>query len=212
MKKLLILLLGVLFCVSCVKLNTKYIEKNYFLLSVADPGYQEADNYKAGYTIKIMNMYVASDFRGTQFTYRINENQYMSDYYNCFYITPDENIQEVIRNWFTKTGAFKYTLEDVTMVDTDFIIKPYLIAIFGDYRDATNPEAVLTLGFSFLDNRGTKPVLLFYKDYKVIKKVDNKSSQDLVKGWNIALSDILIDFGTDLRVLAQELKKDKVDE
>ena len=209
MKKLLVLLLGLLFCVSCVKLHTKYIERNYFLVSVGSPEVHKKMDFNTDYTVKIMNMYVNADFRGTQFTYKVNKNQYLSDYYNCFYITPDKNIQEIIRLWFGRSGAFKYALEDVAMVDTDFIIKPYLIGIFGDYSDITNPQAVLVMGFSFLDNRGTKPVLMFYKDYCFKEKIPNKTPSDLVEGWNKALKDVLNAFGKDLRNLTEELKKEK---
>jgi len=212
MKKLLVLLLGMLFCVSCVKLHTKYIEKNYFLVSAGAPEVQKEKDFNPDYTVKIMSIYVSADFRGTQFTYKVNKNQYMSDYYNCFYITPDKNIKEVIRNWFGRSGAFKYALEDTAMVDTDFIIKPYLIGIFGDYTDITNPQAVLAMGFSFLDNRGSKPVLMFYKDYIFKEKIPNKAPADLVEGWNKALKDVLNAFDKDLKDLAKELKKEKKNE
>jgi hypothetical protein len=208
MKKLFILLTGVFLCVSCVKLNTKYIERNYFLISPGVPEARKEKDFNSDYTVKIMSMYVNADFRGTQFTYKINKNQYMSDYYNCFYITPDRNLQEVIRGWFARSGAFKYSLEDTAMVDTDFIIKPYLIAVFGDYSDITNPQAVLIMGFSFLDNRGKKPVLIFYKDYMVKEKIPNKAPADLVEGWNKALKDILNSFDKDLINLAKESKKE----
>jgi len=212
MKKILILLLGMLFCVSCVRLHTKYIERNYFLVSAGSPEVQKKKDFTPEHTVKIMSVYVNADFRGTQFTYKINKNQFMSDYYNCFYITPDKNIQEVIRIWFSRSEAFKYALEDTAMVETDFIIKPYLIGIYGDYSDITNPQAVLVMGFSFLDNRGPKPVLMFYKDYHFKENIPNKAPADLVEGWNKTLKDVLNEFGKDLRNLTDELKKEKENE
>ena len=92
------------------------------------------------------------------------------------------------------------------------IIKPYLIGIYGDYSDVTNPQAVLVMGFSFLDNRGTKPVMMFYKDYSCREKIPNKAPADLVEGWNLALKNTLNEFGKDLRNLTDELKKEKENE
>ena len=211
MKKVLIVLLGMLFCVSCVKLHTKYIERNYFLLKTESVA-KKPDQSKSDFTVKILRMHVAADFRGTQFTYKVGPNQYMSDYYNCFYVSPSENIQELVRRWFSNNGYFQYALEDVTMVKTDFMVQPYLMEIYGDYNDVNNPKAIIVMAFAFLDNRGQKPELLFYKDYLVKKDIPNKGANDLVDGWNQAIEEILSNFHKDLKEMGQKLEKEKTNE
>lgn len=211
MKKFLIILLGMSMCVSCVKLHTKYVERNYFLLKTKSVA-ENPNPPGSDFSIKILSMHIAADFRGTQFTYKVGPNQYMSDYYNCFYIPPAENIQELVRRWFNKNGYFQYVLEDTTMVKTDFMVKPYLMEIYGDYNDVNNPKAVIVMAFSFLDNRGQKPVLLFYKDYVVKKDLANKSANDLVEGWNSGLEDILSSLQKDLSEMGKKLEKEKKNE
>lgn len=214
MKKHILILLLLFVSVSCVKLHTKYIEKNYFILGVSRP---ESDSKQlispdSSYTVKILNIHAASDFRGTQFTYRIGANQYMSDYYNCFFVAPEENLQELIRYWFSKNNFFKYTLEDVSLVRTDFLIKPYLLQIYADLRDSDNPEAVILMAFSFMDNSGRRPAVIFSKDYAVRKSITDKSPQAIVNGWNECLGEILINFEKDVIEKSKEIMKGKSNE
>jgi hypothetical protein len=75
-------------------------------------------------------------------------------------------------------------------------------ALYGDFRNANSPRAVLEMEFFLTSEIPGKPGILMQKRYAKSLPLTGRTPEALVKGWNEALEEILTPLAADLKAAA----------
>jgi ABC-type uncharacterized transport system auxiliary subunit len=84
-------------------------------------------------------------------------------------------------------------------LDSTYVLEGAVTALYGDYRVSTAPKAVMEIQFLLLQETATNPEIIFQRQYHKEEPLKGDTPDDLVKGWNNALNQILTEFETDLK-------------
>jgi ABC-type uncharacterized transport system auxiliary subunit len=184
--------LGICFLCSggCISLQQKHVEQNQYELKLALPG--KVAKHISG-KLDVYYPQIDYQFASSSFVYRVSDLKYITDYYNVFFGSPIDQIQEGLIKYLHSARVFNYVAEDVYPLKADYALKTTVFALYGDYRNPNLPKAVIGIRFVLLDLRDTQKVVLD-KNFKEEIPLQAKSSEALVAAWNTGLNRILRDF------------------
>lgn len=189
----------------CFNFNKSFPEKHFFVLSASRS--EGLSLSKSDAVLKIRRFRVSPRFEGKGFVYRKGNLNYVSDFYNEFFISPASMIAEEVDKWLKGSGLFQYVMSSSSPVEPTVELEGVINALYGDYRDINIPKAVLEMQFLLIRNVSSRPVIVFQKTYHEETLIKGNSSDALAAGWNLALEHILTQFETNLKDL--NLKKGK---
>jgi cholesterol transport system auxiliary component len=149
-------------------------------------------------TLKVGSIAVAAPFRGKSLVYRESELKYESDFYNEFFVTPAAMFTESASAWLATSGIFKDVLPASANADGDFVLEGFVSELYGDYRVAGKPVAVLTARFFVLDNSVFTGVPVWQTELKQRVPLANTNSETLAAGLNAAWGAMLTDLSREL--------------
>ena len=181
-------------CPGC--LRQKAIVKDTFLLDVQrnDKPVQTA----AMETLSVQPFTINPAFNGKGFVYRTDENQYESDYYYEYFVSPAAMITELTRNWLMDSGVAKRVLGPVSSVAPTHILEGHIKQIGVDMRDAANPKAVIEVSFFLLEQQGRDRVIRRQKTYAATEPLADETASACIAALNKCLSEILEALEADL--------------
>ncbi len=194
---LFIWILVLLNMVGCAKLERNYPVRNYYILSVADKNPNKSPVY--GNTLEVDRLQISPSFSGREFVYRKGDSSYESDFYNQFFRAPVLLITDETRKWFLESGPFKNVVNSNVDVDANFTLQGNVTELYGDFRTAVSPKAVLRMQFLLTDDSSSNPKIIFQNNYRKEIPLETNSPESLVKGWNEALKQILTELEDDMR-------------
>ena len=146
-KALIVVLSALLFSAGCM--NRKAVVKDTFLLDIQR---QDVSERSASERILAVQPFsIAPAFQGKGFVYRTDENQYESDFYNEYFVSPAAMLTNQTRNWLSESGTFAQILSPVSSVEPTHILEGHIKQIAADARDKANPQAVLEISFFLLE-------------------------------------------------------------
>ena len=193
-KALLIILPAFLFSIGC--LNRKAIVKDTFLLSAAREG---APNSKTSESIlAVVPFSIAPAFEGKEVVAHVDENQYESDFYNEYFVTPSLMIAEQTRNWLSESGLFAQVLLPVSSVQPTHILEGHVRTMVLDVRDSAAPQAKLEISFFLVKIHKRDRTIVSENTYSAMKAMGTRSLQGYVSAQNQCLRDILEKLERDL--------------
>ncbi len=108
-------------------------------------------------------------------------------------------ITEEVRNWLSESGLFKYVVDSTNGVEADYILEGNINQLYGDFRAPNTPKAALGIQFVLIEEVSANPKIVFQNNYRREMALSSNSPEDLVKGWNEALQQILTALEKDLR-------------
>jgi len=185
-----------MFLPSCLNTKSIYPEKRYFLLETTKKPQQE--NKKRPYVLRISKLRMSPAYKGKGFIYKKNETTYETDFYNEFLVSPDDMLAEIIRKWFDLSGLFTRVTCSSGHFKEKYILEAAVTALHGDYSDRKKPIAVLDIQFFLVEDNSLSYNLILQKSYTKKVNIDKHRTLSLVKGWNIALTQILSDFQAEI--------------
>ena len=145
-------------------------------------------------TLKVGSIAVGTAFRGRSFVYREEELRYESDFYNEFFIAPSAMLTSDVGAWLAASGIFRQVLPASANVDGAFVLEGLVSEIYGDYRDAARPAAVLSAKFFLIDNRGLNGVPFWQTELRQRVALTSRSPDALAvaysKAWAAMLTDL----------------------
>jgi cholesterol transport system auxiliary component len=186
-----------LLAAGCVQLNKTYPEKRFYSLALTRAGEQAAS--PSDKILRVRRFLVAPQFEGREFVYRTGNLQYESDYYNEWFVSPGALLTEETFNWLAASGLFHAVLDGGSTIEESVMLEGYVTALYGDFREAPAPKAVLELRIHVIEADGRRPRILFHQSYRQAITVADESPGSLVKGWNSDLEQILSAVEEDLR-------------
>jgi cholesterol transport system auxiliary component len=164
-------------------------------------------NPTANETLEVSNIRVSPRYAERSFVYRTSEAGYESDFYNQFLVAPASLITEEVRKGLTGSQVFKYVISASNQSQPSYVLEGTVNALYGDFRNANSPRAVLEMEFFLTSEIPARAGILMQKRYAKAVPVRGSSPEALVKGWNEALGDIATSLAADLKATALQDSK-----
>ncbi|MGH7900444.1 MAG: ABC-type transport auxiliary lipoprotein family protein [Thermodesulfobacteriota bacterium] len=199
---LLLLFIGMMLFISlvgCAKLERNYPQRNYYILNVPDEHQNTAP--VSGTVLEITRFQISPSFSGREFVYRKGDSSYESDFYNQFFRAPVLVITDEVREWFSESGAFKNVVDPTVNVNASYALQGNISELYADYRMPTSPKAVMAIQFFLTDETSVNSQIIFQNNYRREVTISTTSPDELVKGWNEALVQILAALNDDINKL-----------
>ena len=172
------------------------IVKDTFLLNAQRPG---ASVRGASETILAVQPFsIALAFQGKGIVYRTDENQYKSDYYYEYFVSPASMITNQTRNWLSESGTFGQVLSPISSVGPTHVLESHIKQIAADVRDKAKPQAVLELSFFLLKQEKHDRTIRFQKTYSATQPLESDTASACIAALNQCLSEILGNLEQDL--------------
>ena len=134
-------------------------------------------------------------FQSRSFTYRMAENSYEQDPYAGFLVPPERALAEPIRAWMRTSGAYGRVVEPGSGITPNIIVEVSVTELYGDFREAKQPKAVLALRVVFANVGGG---VILQKEYSRHLTIQKNTAAAVVAGWNQALGEIMGELASDL--------------
>jgi hypothetical protein len=157
-----------------------------------------------------MNAFASAPFFGDRYlAYRTGETTYEQDFYNQLVAAPATLIRDEAARWLKSSPMIEAVLTPDLTAPADYMIDGKLLELSGDYRDESQPKAVVKVQFTVSDVLSGDGVTLCQKNYAVEIPMKQISPAALVQGWNQGLAKILEDFEGDLKGCLTTSKQDQ---
>jgi cholesterol transport system auxiliary component len=170
--------------------------KQTYLLDPRPPAKAPAPAHQA--SLKVGSIAVGTSFRGRSFVYREDELRYESDFYNEFFVSPAAMFTADVGNALAAAGVFREVLPASANALGDFVLEGLVGELYGDYRDAAKPAAVMSAKFFLIDNRGVSGVPVWQTELQQRVPMTSRSSDALAAAYTKAWTAMLADLARDL--------------
>lgn len=181
----------------CTGLKSEAVEKQYFTLSAVRP--EKAPSPENGAVLRIRTLRVSPQYRDKALVYRTGEFSFQSDFYNEFFVPPGSQITRNVREWLKRSDIFQYVVGPKSRVESEYTLEGLVLPLYGDYRDTRDPKAVMGIEFFLMKEGSSRSEITFQKKYYKEIPIKKISPEELVRGWNRVLGQILKELEEDLR-------------
>lgn len=151
-------------------------------------------------TLLVSPVEVSPSFASQPLVYRIGPNEYETDPYAGFLVPPADSLTSPIRACLANSGLFSNVVGPDSLLKPDKVLQVQVTELYGDFRDARQPTAVLALRVVFANYGGD---VLLQKEYSRHLTIPKNTAAALVAGWNQALGEIMGELATDLTSATQ---------
>lgn len=192
-------------CGDALNLEKPTPQKNYFVLAPIQNAQPSSGPGKDVLAIKPLN--AAPDFNSRELVYRLQGDQYATDYYNLLLTSPTNQLTSCLQNWLSQSGVFKFVITANSELEPSYILEASLRQMYGDFRDNVSPSAVISLQVFLLEEQDYAFQVVFAKNFQKTVALEARTPEALVEGFNTALADILRTLENDLRVVVAQSKE-----
>jgi cholesterol transport system auxiliary component len=148
----------------------------------------------------IKKLDVAAPFDDRSFVYRTGEFAYTHDPYARFLVAPGEELLAPLRAGLAGQGDFSTVVGIGSALKSDVLTEITISQLYGDFRQPNNPQAVLSVRFTFYNaTNGVAVQSIFQKEYSRRQPIKPTSAAALMRGWNQALGEIVNEALADFR-------------
>jgi ABC-type uncharacterized transport system auxiliary subunit len=167
-----------------------HLDKETFIF--APPSVPAARAASGSRALGIRILQVAAPFDGRSFVYRRGEYAYDRDPYAEFLAPPTEALLAPIATWFREAGGFSAVVEANSSLKPNTLVEIQVVQLYGDFRPAQPPTAVLDMRFTFFDApNGIPGMVILQREYSRRIPLQARTAAALIEGWNQALVQIL---------------------
>jgi len=183
------LVLGATVALSACSLSRPSVQPVSYYLS-ATRGPAEANTPKP-VALRVRPLRAAPMYERKDFIYRIDGERVVSDFYSEFAESPDAMITAALTSWLKDAQLFKSVIEPNVAVDARYTLDGTIVALFGDFRDAGQPAAVLGIQFYLLRSGGDGREIVLDRVLQERVEVSARTPEALVQGYDDALKRLL---------------------
>jgi hypothetical protein len=180
----------------CMQLEKPYPQKQSYVLEARRGG--DSPAAPIGTRLLIRNLGSSARYRSKNFIYRLSDLQYQADFYHEFFTSPSAMIAEESGLWLQQAGLFSQIVEGGTPPPTH-ILRSKIGALYGDFTPGQPATAILEIQFVLIADRDINPQTLLNRNYRRSIPLVDHSPETLLRGWNLALKEILTEFEGDLQ-------------
>jgi ABC-type uncharacterized transport system auxiliary subunit len=187
-------LLAAILCSGCV--SRQSYAKHQFVLEAVRAAPLNSPSRDVVLAVRSFTIDPAYDSRSL--LYRKGESEYESDFYNEFLVAPQVLISSQTRNWLAQSGVLKTVLEPGSLVEATHILEGNVLALYGDFRGQSLPQAVVEIRVFVVTSRSSRPEVVFTRDYRASQQAKERTADALVAALNQCLAQILSELEEDL--------------
>ncbi len=192
---LLLVLTVALTMTACVKLGGKPLDKRYFQITPVRSGEPVATS--SDLVLKVRRLSISDLYNTRELVYREAGGRIDSDFYNMFFVTPDNMITTELRSWLGASGLFAHIIEPGSMVVPNLTLEGVLNSLYGDYSTDA-PVAVVEMQFFVVDESTQDNSIVFSNTYIQRIPMSQADPQQLVQAMTKGVQTIFTDLEKDL--------------
>ncbi|MFN0060104.1 MAG: ABC-type transport auxiliary lipoprotein family protein [Planctomycetota bacterium] len=182
---------------SSCSLSRDYPIKHLYGLDVERPASDTATPVDAVY-LRVAHFRASPGCDSVALVYRRSEQEYAADFYHEFFRPPAQLVEQETREWLSRTQRFSSVLPAGSHVMTPWTLEGHIGAIYGDFRAANAPHAVLELTLLLLRERDGELTIERQREYRESEPIPAATPEAVVAGLRLALARILTRFEADL--------------
>ena len=177
----------ILFGIGCA--HRKAIVKDTFLL---EPKRNAVTAQTASEKILAVQPFsIAPAFEGKGVVSCIGENQYESDFYNEYFVSPAQMVTEQTRYWLSQSGLFARVLAPVSSVQATHVLEGHIQKMVLDIREPEKPRAKMEITFFLIEQHKHDRTIRFQQTYSAAHSMQSRFTQDYIAAQSRCLHDIL---------------------
>lgn len=194
---LLGILLGTVFISACASFSRPALERQHYLLEAERP--ETAIHHPpSDIVLAIRPVRLAPAFDAKPFVTITTQGRVEADFHNHFFLPPGEMLTSVLRSWLAESAIFAHVTDLSSLKTPDLVLEGYVSALYRNMSGGSG-RAVCAVQFLLLRTGHGGAKVVFQQDYRQEVRLSNASAPELVRGWNQALTNILVNLETDLR-------------
>jgi len=166
--------------------TSAYVARNQYLLDVKTFPMKPAADHRL--TIAINTVSVMAPFNQLSFIYRINEFQYLTDYYHGFASPLSQQFDPLLLNYGRVFGNFTPVPVYHDLNSSTYRLQPIITYFYADYRDRQHPQAVVSLNLKLFKKPAT---LIMDKTFTARIPIQVKDTEHLLLAWDQGLRKVL---------------------
>jgi hypothetical protein len=136
---------------------------------------------------------------GPRFVYRLGPERFVSDFYHVFWNVPEDLVADQTRRWLDASGLFGAVVDGATTARPAYLLEGALAELYADFSGGSPARAVIAVRFALIDVRHVPTAVAFHRDYRAEMPATSDAPEEIVRGWNAGLAEILTSLETDLR-------------
>jgi cholesterol transport system auxiliary component len=189
---------AVLISGGCGAVKREPLEVSYFLMQPQFAS-QEPSAAEAACLI-IRSVSAPPLYRESQLVYRTGDVEFDTDYYNRFMTSPPSQLTRAIHQWADALGWAICPEETAESRTEQYILRPMLETLYGDFRNKSKPAAVVEMQFTLTHTDPTCQCarVLLSKLYSERVDLEASSPAALVRAQGRAVENILQQLRADL--------------
>jgi uncharacterized lipoprotein YmbA len=149
-------------------------------------------------TLRMGNVRVVAAFAGNALVYRTDDVRFTSDPYQAFIADPAAMLGSQMAAWLDRAGPFKGVAQPGSSQPASYVLEATVTELYGDFRPAAPPAAVMAARFALIDERGSRPKTVYEGTISRRVDLEQATPDALVRGYGTALSEILEQLVADL--------------
>jgi ABC-type uncharacterized transport system auxiliary subunit len=185
MKKTLCLLSTLLLLCACATKTPPIIS---YTLDTGDTGNQAAPKGRA--VLLVLPTTSVPQFSSLLFSYRVNERNYRHDYYHRFMNSPNQEVNQAIRNRLRQAHLKTYVSASGSLIQANYVLQSTITELYADYRAPDYPVATISIHCKLYQTGSDGTQLIFDKSFAADAPIHPNDASGLVDAWNRSLATI----------------------
>ena len=112
----------------------------------------------------------------------------------------------ITQQWLRSSNIFEHVLSNPSRIEPTHILEGSVSALYGDFRDDLNPQAVVEIHIVLIRDDREQPSLLLKQTYRERVLLSEPTPVGLVEGFNRGFKRILKNLEADLLAVLLEQK------
>ncbi len=195
-------------CGDALKLEKPAPEKNFFVLKPDTDSRQAPSGPGKGILI-IKPLNIVSNFNSREFVYRLQDDQYATDYYNLLLTAPGNQLAQCFHDWLNSSGVFQFVVNSNSELEPNFVLETSVRQFYGDFRESTTPSAVFDLQIFLLQEQDYDYHVVYTKEFHKAVPIAARTPEALIKGYNAALTEVLSELENNLSPVVAQYAEQK---
>lgn len=148
--------------------------------------------------LRVGQVRVAASYAGAELVYRIDEVRFANDFYHRLIAPPGALLGNVIATWLDTAGPMRSVAAPSAAVPARYVLDVMVNELYGDFRPAHAPQAVIRLQAVLLDTANANSPPRLERTIERTIPLAAATPEALVLGYSQAMSEMLTELQPEL--------------